>query len=139
MDKTTISKSRPTTAKVRVEIDLIRPLLSVVNVEFRNTDGKIEMFTQKVKYDLTPFYCSHCKVHGHYKSACRVLHPELRIEGRNIDPPTNNKEQSNGIYNRNKFREQRNSHSTNWERLFPQLVLPRLHTKQIGTTPPKGR
>lgn len=113
MDKATISKSRSTTAKVRVELDHTRPLLYAVNVEVRNAEGNMEMFIQKVEYESTPSYCTHCRVQGHYIFAYRVLHLELRSEGRNNTTLANNKEQSHGGYNRNKLRDQRNTLNNN--------------------------
>ncbi|OIT27626.1 hypothetical protein A4A49_25768 [Nicotiana attenuata] len=80
MDKATISKTRPTTAKVRVEIDLTKPLLSEVLVEIINEKGNMEIITQKIEYETIPAFCSHCKIQGHHEEKCRKLHPDLRNE-----------------------------------------------------------
>lgn len=78
MDKATLSKSRPTTAKLRVEIDLAKPLVSKVFVEIRNPQGKMEVFEQKIDYETIPAYCSHCKRQGHTNEKCRILHPQIQ-------------------------------------------------------------
>ncbi|KAK6783052.1 hypothetical protein RDI58_020848 [Solanum bulbocastanum] len=78
MDKATSSKTRPATAKVKIEVDLTRPLVYEVLVEIRNEEGKMEVITQKVDYETIPAFCSHCKVQGHRDEKCRKLHPELR-------------------------------------------------------------
>ncbi|KAH0696575.1 hypothetical protein KY285_013369 [Solanum tuberosum] len=49
MDKATLSKTRPTTVKVRVEIDLTETLVHEVTVEIRNSTGEIEVFIQKIE------------------------------------------------------------------------------------------
>ncbi|KAG5607177.1 hypothetical protein H5410_028669 [Solanum commersonii] len=65
MDKATTSKTRPTTAKLRVEIDLDKPVIHEV---------------QKIEYEELPGYCSHCKVEDHYVEKCNQLHPKGQIE-----------------------------------------------------------
>lgn len=70
IDKATITKSRPTTAKICIEMDLSRAILSEIDVEIRNAKGDMEVFSQKVEYESIPSYCSHCKIKGHYNSAC---------------------------------------------------------------------
>ncbi|KAH0672951.1 hypothetical protein KY290_025236 [Solanum tuberosum] len=63
LDKTTLAKTRPTTAKVRVEIDLTKPLVNEVLLEVTNVAGITEL-------------------QGHQDENCKKLHPELRdMEG----------------------------------------------------------
>ncbi|KAG5630910.1 hypothetical protein H5410_002627 [Solanum commersonii] len=78
-DKATVSKTRPTMAKLRVEIDLAKPILREITVEIRDKNG---FFVQKVEYDTLPAFCCHCKTQGHNDKNCRILHPELREEQR---------------------------------------------------------
>lgn len=73
MDKATSTKSRPTTAKIRVELDLAKPRSREVLVEIRNYIGYLETFTQKVEYEDLPAYCNHCKIQGHSDEKCRIL------------------------------------------------------------------
>ncbi|WMV38372.1 hypothetical protein MTR67_031757 [Solanum verrucosum] len=57
MDKATSTNSRPTTAKLRVELDLAKPRIREVAVEIRNAEGGFERFTQKVEYEDLPEFC----------------------------------------------------------------------------------
>lgn len=81
MDKATTMKTRPTTAKLRVQIDLAQPLLYTVRVEVRNQFGKMETFDQKIEYKTMPTYCSHCKVQGHSLDKCRAVQHEKQQDG----------------------------------------------------------
>ncbi|KAH0702195.1 hypothetical protein KY285_016473 [Solanum tuberosum] len=60
LDKAIISKTRPTTAKVRVKIDLSKPQIKEVILEITNNDGMTEMINQRVEYETIPAFCSHC-------------------------------------------------------------------------------
>ncbi|KAG5599844.1 hypothetical protein H5410_031214 [Solanum commersonii] len=82
LDKATLAKTRPTTAKVRVEIDLTKPLINEVLLEITNVAGITEVINQRVEYETIPAFCSHCKLQGYQDENCRKLHPELRdMEG----------------------------------------------------------
>lgn len=80
MDKATASKTRPTTTKLRVEIDLERPLLHEISVEIRNKEGQLEKFIPKIEYETIPVFFSHCKVQGHSISSCRIQTLRLILE-----------------------------------------------------------
>lgn len=62
MDKATSSKTRPATAKVRIEIDFTRLLTNEILVEIRNNEGKVMIINHKVEYKIIPVFCFHCKV-----------------------------------------------------------------------------
>ncbi|WMV43524.1 hypothetical protein MTR67_036909 [Solanum verrucosum] len=112
MDKATSSKTRPATAKVRIEVDLTRPLVYEVLVEIQNEEGKLEVITQKVEYETILAFCSHCKVQGHRDEKCRKLHPELRQEpGKN----TNDVGQSKNVMD-NQFTDGKKAPMTNKEK-----------------------
>ncbi|KAK4716140.1 hypothetical protein R3W88_014478 [Solanum pinnatisectum] len=70
MDRATTSKTRSTTTKLRVEINLDKPVIHEVQVEVRNQHGKMVTFEQKIEYEELPTYCSHFKVKGHYVEKC---------------------------------------------------------------------
>ncbi|XP_070029285.1 uncharacterized protein [Nicotiana sylvestris] len=78
MDKATISKTRPTTAKIKIEIDVTKTLLHEVQIDIMNENGQMESIIQKVEYEAIPEYCSHCKMLGHSDLKCRILHLDLR-------------------------------------------------------------
>lgn len=48
LGKATTSKTRTTTAKLRVEIDLARPIMHEITVEIMNHDENIEIFLAEV-------------------------------------------------------------------------------------------
>ncbi|KAH0776097.1 hypothetical protein KY290_007508 [Solanum tuberosum] len=75
----TINKTRPSCARVKVQVDLMANLpkrveIEVINPETKNT--RIEKI--KIQYDFLSKYCQTCKLQGHNEEECRSLHPELK-------------------------------------------------------------
>ncbi|KAK6791697.1 hypothetical protein RDI58_010778 [Solanum bulbocastanum] len=89
MDKATQSKTRPTMAKLKVEID---PLVHEVAVVIKNPKGEIEKFDQKIEYETIPAFCAHCKIQGHTALKCRILHPKLGFDNTNEKENKNNEQ-----------------------------------------------
>ncbi|KAM3398332.1 hypothetical protein P3S68_001847 [Capsicum galapagoense] len=73
LDVATASKTRPSMAKVRVEIDLLKPRIESVWVGKEDENSPLKGFTQKLEYEAIPKYCKHCKKLGHNMLNCRVL------------------------------------------------------------------
>ncbi|KAH0641879.1 hypothetical protein KY290_033493 [Solanum tuberosum] len=92
MDKATLTKTRPTMAKLKVEIDLMKPLVHEVDVVIKNPKGEIEKFYQKIEYETIPAFCAHCKIQGHTALNCRILHPELGFDNTNEKENENNEQ-----------------------------------------------
>lgn len=65
--------TRPSMAKVRVEIDLTKPRVNHVWVGLRNATNPLEGYEQKVEYEGVPKYCNYCRLQGHYMNQCRRL------------------------------------------------------------------
>ncbi|XP_059285094.1 uncharacterized protein LOC132038442 [Lycium ferocissimum] len=65
LDKATIARTRPTTAKARVEIDLSRPRLNEIEVALVDDTGELDTFNQIIEYENAPEFCFFCKVQGH--------------------------------------------------------------------------
>ncbi|KAH0750080.1 hypothetical protein KY290_029312 [Solanum tuberosum] len=89
-DKATLSKTRPTTAKIKVEIDITKAQIAEIQIVIKNENGELESIKQRVEYENIPEYCSYCKAQGHSDTNCRILHPELRgknngEEGENVN------------------------------------------------------
>lgn len=81
VDMTTKNKFRPSCAKVKVEVDLLRDFLKRINVGIKKVNTREIISTWiKIRSDYMPKYCNTCKLQGHKESECFVLHPELRIE-----------------------------------------------------------
>ncbi|KAG5598535.1 hypothetical protein H5410_029905 [Solanum commersonii] len=74
IDKATQIKSRPSTARVKVILDLMEKLPNRIRLQF--VDGKtgklIEVFQESV-YDNLPLYCNYCKHQGHDEDSCRLI------------------------------------------------------------------
>ncbi|KAH0714657.1 hypothetical protein KY284_007562 [Solanum tuberosum] len=79
LDMATINKTRPSCARVKVQVNLMANLpkrveIEVINPETKNT--RIEKI--KIQYDFLPKYCHTCKLQGHNEEECRSLRPELK-------------------------------------------------------------
>nr|XP_033515847.1 glutamic acid-rich protein-like [Nicotiana tomentosiformis] len=70
MNIVTACKTRPSMAKVRVEVDLLKPLPTSVWVGSEDEESPLNGFTQMVEYEGVPKYC---KKLGHFLIECRVL------------------------------------------------------------------
>ncbi|XP_075089127.1 uncharacterized protein LOC107806652 [Nicotiana tabacum] len=74
IDKATQVKSRPSTARVKVILDLLDKLPTRIRLQYvDNASGKIVEVFQEVIYDNLPGYCIYCKRQGHIEEMCRLL------------------------------------------------------------------
>ncbi|PHU09465.1 hypothetical protein BC332_21325 [Capsicum chinense] len=73
MDNATRSKTRPSMAKFRVEIDLLKMLPDVIWVGLENETSPLRGYTQKLEYEGSSKYCKFCKKFGHIMVDCRAL------------------------------------------------------------------
>ncbi|XP_027171591.1 uncharacterized protein LOC113771176 [Coffea eugenioides] len=78
VDAATAALSRPSVARVCVEVDLLKPLVSRVWIG----NGGQEGFWQNLDIEHLPAYCSGCFRQGHSKDDCVMLHPELKAQAR---------------------------------------------------------
>ncbi|KAK4338781.1 hypothetical protein RND71_040243 [Anisodus tanguticus] len=79
IDVATKNKSRPSCARVKVEIDLLKEHPT----KFQIRVGVGEKATSKwypYRYDFLPKYCTHCKLQGHDMNGCWKVHPDLLPE-----------------------------------------------------------
>lgn len=67
VDASTVTLARPSTARVCVELDLLKERLEEIYVVNGSNGG----YWQKVVYEDAPMYCSHCLKIGHDKATCR--------------------------------------------------------------------
>ncbi|KAI0497960.1 hypothetical protein KFK09_021201 [Dendrobium nobile] len=72
-DQATASRTRPSVARVLVEVDISKKHPKEVWV-----GSKAFGYMQKVEFEKVSDFCSHCKIHGHAMSDCFRLHPELK-------------------------------------------------------------
>lgn len=65
MDVSTDNKTRPSMAKVRVEVDLTKPKINSVWVGAEDNSCPLKGFTVKLDYENVPKFCRHCRILGH--------------------------------------------------------------------------
>ncbi|KAG5576218.1 hypothetical protein H5410_056352 [Solanum commersonii] len=74
IDKSTKIKSRPSTTRVKVILDLMEKLPNRLRLQFVDKDsGKLIEVFQEIVYDNLPLYCNYCKHKGHDKDSCRLI------------------------------------------------------------------
>ncbi|XP_059289097.1 uncharacterized protein LOC132042593 [Lycium ferocissimum] len=73
LDAATKTMNRPSMAKIRVEIDLMKPIIHNVWIGTEDENDPLKGYVQKVEYENIPKYCKHCKKLGHALSECRVM------------------------------------------------------------------
>lgn len=72
-DSATLNFTRPSYARMKVEIDLLKPLITEMFVGFSTKVGNEDKgYIQRVEYERIPFYCAHCFKHGHNIEICRL-------------------------------------------------------------------
>ncbi|KAG5610584.1 hypothetical protein H5410_021865 [Solanum commersonii] len=85
IEKATQIKSRPSTTRVKVILDLMEKLPNHIRLQF--VDGKsgklIEVF-QEIVYDNLPLYCNYCKHQAHDEDSCRLI-SKRNQNGKQID------------------------------------------------------
>ncbi|KAJ8769837.1 hypothetical protein K2173_008881 [Erythroxylum novogranatense] len=75
MDSATATLSRPSVARLQVEVDLLKEIPPQIWIGLGDNKG----FWQYFEADgIIPSYCSYCSHVGHSKSVCTVKHPELK-------------------------------------------------------------
>ncbi|KAI0513576.1 hypothetical protein KFK09_009601 [Dendrobium nobile] len=87
-DQVTESRTRPSVARVLVEVDISKKHPKEVWVGL-----KAFGYLQKVEFEKVSDFCSHCKIHSHAISNCFKLHPELKKSSKpsveKVDSPVN--------------------------------------------------
>ncbi|XP_027184115.1 uncharacterized protein LOC113782422 [Coffea eugenioides] len=77
IDSATAAMTRPSVARVCIEVDLLKELPPRVWIQVGEGHG----FWQPLIPENLPKYYGHCYRQGHYQSECRIKHPELRQSG----------------------------------------------------------
>ncbi|XP_059281140.1 uncharacterized protein LOC132034802 [Lycium ferocissimum] len=67
-------------AKIRVKIDLMKPLIHSVWIGTEDENDPLRGYAQKIKYENIPKYCIHYKKLGHAIIECRVLKKKKEID-----------------------------------------------------------
>ncbi|OIT22687.1 hypothetical protein A4A49_29099 [Nicotiana attenuata] len=104
MDLATKGRTRPSMAKVRVEIDLLKDQPNSVYVGQTYDNAPQKGFVQKIEYEGVPKYCKFCRKLGHNLIYCRALERKKAAENRDLDTlkaAENQNEDNRGIVDRN--------------------------------------
>ncbi|RAL48728.1 hypothetical protein DM860_001048 [Cuscuta australis] len=73
VDLATLHKSKPHVARVRVEMDLLKPLIHKIFIGTSTEPGKEdEGIYQSIEYECIPFYCTKCFKQGHATEKCKL-------------------------------------------------------------------
>ncbi|KAI0510483.1 hypothetical protein KFK09_011085 [Dendrobium nobile] len=72
-DQATAARSRPSVARILVEIDITKNHPKEVWL-----GSEKQGYLQQVEFEKVPDYCNHCRIHGHSFSDCYVVHPQLK-------------------------------------------------------------
>lgn len=81
LDMATINKTRPSCARVKVQVDLLAELPKRVRMDIKNeATGEIRTEWVKIHYDYIPKCCKECRLQGDNEEECRRLHSELMEE-----------------------------------------------------------
>ncbi|XP_019224832.1 PREDICTED: uncharacterized protein LOC109206467 [Nicotiana attenuata] len=91
MDLATRGRTRPSVAKVRVEIDLLKPQPDSVYVGQVYENAPQKGFVQKLEYDGIPKCCKYCRKLGHNLLNCRAIERKKAAEDKEAEIRRNKK------------------------------------------------
>jgi len=96
VDMATKNKTRPSCARVKVEVDLLREFPKHIKIGMKKTDGEVMEKWVRIKYDYVTKYCKTCMIQGHDEQQCYVEQPELypKTEKKDHEP----KDKGGGIH-----------------------------------------
>ncbi|XP_070046252.1 uncharacterized protein [Nicotiana tomentosiformis] len=82
--------------KIRVEVNLLKPLPESVFIGQEYEDSPLDGYTQKLKYEGIHEYCKHCRKLGHNVIECRALEKKIatnveEVQDKIKEHPTKNK------------------------------------------------
>ncbi|KAI0511101.1 hypothetical protein KFK09_011723 [Dendrobium nobile] len=78
-DQATATVSRPSVARVLVELDVSKKHPTEIWIGSENKG-----YFQKIDFKNLPIFCSYCKMHGHGVNECFRKHPHLRPDKKSV-------------------------------------------------------
>ncbi|KAF3634444.1 hypothetical protein FXO37_26490 [Capsicum annuum] len=79
LDSATINKTRPSCARVKVQLDWLAEKPEFVHMEMEDSNSQENKIMKvKIQYDELPSYCKRYKLQRHSKEYYRVLHLKLK-------------------------------------------------------------
>lgn len=92
LDMATINKTRPSCARVNVQVDLLADFTKKIRMDIVDeSTGKVRTKWVKAQYDYIPKYCKECKLQGHNEDECWRLHRALMEDKVNDNQVQNDK------------------------------------------------
>ncbi|OIT29172.1 hypothetical protein A4A49_22601 [Nicotiana attenuata] len=88
LDAATLGRTRPSMAKIRVEVDLLKSLPDSVFVGQEDDESPLKGYTQKLEYEGVPKYCKHCRKLGHNMINSRALEKKYVASSEEKQNPT---------------------------------------------------
>ncbi|KAL0908717.1 hypothetical protein M5K25_023224 [Dendrobium thyrsiflorum] len=85
-DQATASVSRPSVARVLVELDVYKKHPKEIWL-----GSDLTGYFQKVEFENVHIFCNHCKLYGHGAPECFILHPALRQKKETVSEPSNSR------------------------------------------------
>ncbi|OIT35442.1 hypothetical protein A4A49_24660 [Nicotiana attenuata] len=101
MDLATRGRTRPSMAKVRVEIDLLKDQPNSVYVGQTYDNAPQKGFVQKIEFEGVPKYCKFCRKLGNNMINCRALERKKAAENRELEAQKTESIQENDDQNEN--------------------------------------
>ncbi|KAH0689957.1 hypothetical protein KY289_017315 [Solanum tuberosum] len=77
VDVATKNKTRPSCARVKVEVDLLGEFPKRIKIGIKQENGAVLEKWTPIKYDYVPKYCITCSIQGHDEDQCYVKHQKL--------------------------------------------------------------
>ncbi|KAH0643787.1 hypothetical protein KY289_034761 [Solanum tuberosum] len=97
VDLATQNKTRPSCARVKVEVDLLGEFPKRINLGMRMKTGEVKEKWIRINYDYVPKYCKFCKLQGHNEKECFIIHPELYPKKENKEEETSDSTKNEGV------------------------------------------
>ncbi|KAH0723014.1 hypothetical protein KY290_005682 [Solanum tuberosum] len=102
VDMATRNQTRPSCARVKMEVDLLGEFPKRIKIGMKKTNGEIMEKWVRIKYDYVPKYCKTCMIQGHDEQQCYMEHPELYPKKEKNNMEADAKEEKENKYNREK-------------------------------------
>ncbi|KAG5628412.1 hypothetical protein H5410_000129 [Solanum commersonii] len=100
VDMATRNQTRPSCARVKIEVDLTAKLPQRVRItEEDDITGDTKYKWVKVQYDYMPKYCKECHLQGHNEHSCWSIHLELYEKRNEAEEGNKGEEEVNTITN----------------------------------------
>ncbi|KAH0743284.1 hypothetical protein KY290_031277 [Solanum tuberosum] len=77
VDMATQNRTRPSCARVKVEVDLLGDFPKRISIGMRKKSGEVMEKWVVINYDYVLKYCRSCKLQGHNEKDCYIIHLEL--------------------------------------------------------------